>query len=384
MSATLVMATALGIGRFAYTPLLPEMVEAFGWTFAVAGDVASANFVGYMAGALLAPKVIASQYVRFWFAFCLLGTAATTYIGAEVSSYLGWLVVRFASGVVSAFCLIVVTTKLIHVLQAEGRESLGNVHFAGVGMGIVLCMIAVFQPGDVETQWARLGILSAVVAAMAWLLTANLPFAPQQQSLPQDEKRGLSPHLWRLIVGYGLFGYGYVVAATFIVAMAQSMEVSGAVGVREFDARTAWLVVGLSLAPSVYVWQWLSNRYGLLGTLRAAYLVEAGGLVLAGISTGYISLLIACVLLGGTFGAITALGISAAKAAAPQRVAFTVSVMTIAFALGQLLGPAISGRLADWFGDFVWASLIAACMLVIAALLVGRGDAKQVGKETSA
>ena len=110
----------------------------------------------------------------------------------------------------------------------------------------------------------------------------------------------------------------------------------------------------------------------MLGTLRTAYLVEALGLVIAGLSTGKVSLLIACVLLGGTFGAITALGISAAKAAAPHRVAFTVSAMTVAFAVGQLLGPAISGRLADSFGDFVWASMIAATVLVVAAVLVGR------------
>lgn len=360
------MATALGVGRFAYTPLLPQMVETFGWSFAAAGDVASANFVGYMVGALLAPKVASAQHVRIWFGLSLMATAVTTYLGSEVTSYSGWLLIRFVSGVVAAFCLVLVTTKLIYVLQAQNRERLGNVHFAGVGIGIVLCMLLVFLPGDVADQWRRLGALSAIIVLLAWLLIANQPFSAAEQVVAHDAPSKLGPHLWRLIAGYGLFGYGYVVAATFVVAIAEKLETA------TFDARMAWLVVGLSLAPSVYIWQWWSNRFGLLTTLRVAYFVESVGLLLAALSSSVVGLLAACVLLGGTFGAITALGISAAKAAAPHRVAFAVSAMTVAFALGQLLGPAISGRLADLFGDFVWASIIAAGMLAVAGLLVTR------------
>ena len=172
--------------------------------------------------------------------------------------------------------------------------------------------------------------------------------------------------LWLLILGYGFFGFGYVVAATFVVAMAQQAQASG------FDARTVWLVVGLALVPSVYVWQWLANRIGLLAALRAAYLIEAVGVVIAGIASSAVVLVAACVLLGGTFAAITALGISAARQAAPHRVAFAVSGMTVAFALGQLLGPAVAGRMADALGGFAWPSVLAGALLVLAALLVTR------------
>ena len=120
----------------------------------------------------------------------------------------------------------------------------------------------------------------------------------------------------------------------------------------------------------MYLWQWLANRWQLSKTLKLAYLVEAIGAVLAGLSTTQLELVIACVLLGGTFAAITALGISAAKSHTPGNIAFAVSGMTVSFSLGQLIGPAVSGRLADVFGDFVWASLIAGLLLVIAALLV--------------
>ncbi len=83
IAATLVMASALGIARFAYTPLLPQMISEFGWSFAAAGDVASANFLGYTVGAFLAPRVTQSQSVRLWVALSFMASVATTYLGAE-------------------------------------------------------------------------------------------------------------------------------------------------------------------------------------------------------------------------------------------------------------------------------------------------------------
>ena len=369
ISATLVMASAMGIGRFAYTPLLPEMVAQYNWSFATAGDLASANFIGYLVGALLAPAITQSPYIRIWLAASLMASAVTTYLGAEANSFNLWLAVRFLSGVASAFCLVAVTTHLMFVLAKERQEKFGNVHFAGVGLGILICMLAVYGGGDVSTQWARLGALSAGLMAVAWFLIGKHQFQPIPVVSRQRFDSGFDWTLWRLIIGYGFFGFGYVVAATFVVAMAQRLDTPGV------DVRSVWTVVGLAFVPSVYLWQWVANRFGLLNTLTLAYLVEAVGVVRAGLSGSYVGLLLACVLLGATFGAITALGLSAARTAAPNRVAFAVSSMTVAFSLGQLIGPAVSGRMADASGDFVMASLLAAVLLVAAAGLVRPGKA---------
>ncbi len=365
------MAAAMGIGRFAYTPLLPQMVAEFGWSFAQAGDVASANFFGYMVGALLAPQIANSPQVRLWIAFSLMASAATTYFGAEIGSYVAWLAVRFLSGVASALCLVLVTTQLIYVLAEQRAERLGNVHFAGVGIGILVCMFGVYQTGDVAQQWARLGLLAAVMMALAWFLIAGLQIARPQQPGQVSLRTSTDSRLWRLIVGYGFFGFGYVIAATFVVAIAGGLETAN------FDARSVWVVVGLSLVPSVYVWQWLANNFGLVHTLCAAYLVESAGVLMAGLSDSYGWLVVACVLLGGTFAAITALGLSAAREAAPHRIAFAVSAMTVAFAVGQLLGPAVAGRMADMSGDFVWSSVVAAVLLATAAMLAFKTTANR-------
>ena len=136
------------------------------------------------------------------------------------------------------------------------------------------------------------------------------------------------------------------------------------------QAQLVWVIVGLALIPSVYLWQYWAGRFGLLRVLTIAYVVEAIGMLLAAVTDSYFGLACACVLLGGTFAAITALGLSAAQLARPDRIASTVSAMTVAFAFGQLIGPAVSGRMADYFGDFFWASMSATALLLAAAALV--------------
>lgn len=360
--ATLTIAAAIGVGRFAYTPLLPDMVETFAWSFAQAGDVASANFLGYMIGALLAPRLSASPFARVWFASAIMLSVVTTYLGAEVEQFGLWLLLRGIAGLVSALCLVMVTTQLMLVLEANGRLHLGNVHFAGVGVGIVLCMGVLLFPADVAGQWTNLGGAAALAMVLAWVVLTGLPFRHQPPAAPSG--RGpLQGTLWRLVIGYGLFGFGYVVSATFIVAI--EAQVLGA------QARgLVWWTVGLSLVPSVFLWQALANRYGIRPILRIAYLVEGLGVVLSVLTDSLALLIGSCVLLGGTFAAITALGINAARDEASDRVATVVAVMTVAFALGQWLGPLVSGRLADLYGSFLLPSLLAGAALLLAAALV--------------
>ena len=363
VGATLTMAAALGVGRFAYTPLLPEMTMAFDWSYGQAGDLASANFLGYLAGALLAPKLAVSPQVRAWVALSLMGTVLTTFLGSEADLYWQWVVLRFLGGVASAICLVGVTAHLIQVLARQGTEHLGNIHFAGVGLGILLCMAGVFLGGGVAEQWSRQGLIAAVCVALAWVLLREGPWlaAPTSQDADSDADEA---GLWSVIVGYGLFGFGYVVSATFVVAMGDHLAAQG------IDPRASWVAVGAGTLPSVYLWQWFAQRRGLALSLWVAYAVLAVGTLLAGWVQSVWALLFAAVLLGGTFAGITALGLSAGRQLAPQRVAAVVSIMTVAFSIGQLLGPAVAGRMADVLGGFFWPSVLATSLVLVALLLV--------------
>jgi hypothetical protein len=170
--------------------------------------------------------------------------------------------------------------------------------------------------------------------------------------------------LTRLSIAYGLFGFGYVVTATFIVAM-----------VRRLDYATmleplTWLIVGLAAAPSIFFWQPVAQRIGIFATLRIAYAVEATGVLLAGFGSSPIALLLGGAFLGGTFVGITALGLSAARQTAKGNSDRAMGWLTAFFGLGQLLGPAVAGQLAQITQSFAAPSLIAASLLAVGIALL--------------
>ena len=370
LAGTLLLAAAMGIGRFAYTPLLPPLRETLGWSLAAAGDVASANFLGYLLGALLAAPLAQRGSRARWLVIGMLGSALTTALGGVSESLAAWLLVRLLSGVASAFCLVLGTATVVEALVERQRPGLVALHFAGVGVGIVLSVLVIetlrLGGGSVHAMWGGLGLVSALALAWSWTVLRRLENAHVATGVPAPAAHPpvARAALTRLVVAYGLFGFGYVVTATFIVAIARRLE--SAVLLEPLT----WVVVGLLAAPSVALWQHLARRSGIFTALRVAFAVEACGVLLAGYGEDATALLVGGGLLGGTFMGITALGLSAARGIAGRHPGRVLGWMTAAFGLGQLLGPAVAGRLAELSGGFGLPSLLAALLLGSGLLLL--------------
>jgi len=362
------MAAAVGIGRFAYTPLVPPMQDALGWTVAQAGDVASANFLGYAIGALVAASVAHRPDRGRWIAAAFVASAATTLAGATIESFQAWLAVRLLAGGASAFCLVLGTAAVIECLARRGEPQWGALHFAGVGTGIVISVLVIelarAAGASMFAQWGALGVASAVLFAGAWVVVRTLPAAPPAAPRAADAPARASAPLLRLIAAYGLFGFGYVVTATFIVAIVRRLEHAAV-----FEPLT-WIVVGLLAAPSILVWQRVAQRLGLYATLRLAFGLEAAGVLLAGFGSGPVAVVLGGALLGGTFMGITALGLVAGRQRAGAHQDRVIGWMTASFGLGQFLGPGIAGRLAQLTGGFEWPSAVAAALLVVGIALL--------------
>ncbi len=372
LAGTLTMAAAVGIGRFAYTPLLPPMQEALGWSVSQAGDVASSNFLGYLAGALIASTLTQRADRRLWLLAGMLLSVATTSAGSVVVSFPAWLGIRFMAGIASAFCLVLSTAMIIEYLARCSKPQLGALHFAGVGVGIVVSVLVIegvrLSGVSVFGQWGGLGFASIVLLTGSWMIIRRLP-GPESsgQSATADAAKGrvtTPPMLKKLIVAYGLFGFGYIVTATFIVAMARRLDHATLV------EPLTWIVFGLIAAPSVLLWQRLTLRFGMFRVLRIAYVVEAVGVLLAGFGSGHVALVSGGALLGGTFMGITALGLIAARQIAESHQGRAIGLMTASFGLGQLLGPAIAGRLAQMTQGFEAPSIVAASLLLVGIVLL--------------
>jgi predicted MFS family arabinose efflux permease len=363
------LAAALGIGRFVYTPILPLMVEALGMTKAQAGLLASANFVGYLIGALVAAAPALGGSRRRWLLAALTVSALTTAAMAFVSSTAAFLALRFVGGVASAFVLVFASALVLDRLGAAGRPRLSAVHFAGVGAGTALSAVLVSALIAAGRDWRALWLAGGLAALLATLVAARLIAdhvdpVPAKATVRADR---LNPRLAAFVTAYGLFGFGYIITATFLVAI-----VRGADQVRALEP-VVWLVVGLTAAPSVAVWTRASERMGIAVAFALACGLEAVGVAASVLWVTPLGVLLAAALLGGTFMGLTALGLIGGRRLARGDPRPTLAVMTAAFGLGQIVGPVFAGAVYDATGSFLLPSLTAAAALALGAGLALRG-----------
>jgi predicted MFS family arabinose efflux permease len=354
----LAMASAVGIGRFVYTPILPHMVEALHLTKSEAGLIASANFIGYLAGALLSAIKLPGTH-RGWLIGALAANAACLAAMGLTTDLRLFLALRAVAGLASAFGLVFSSTLVLHRLAVAGRGGLSAVHFAGVGTGIAASAVLVAALGDWQVMWFASAALAAIASLAVFLMVpADHPGAIQQV----HHKTRLSSGFWFLAAAYGLFGFGYIITATFIVTMVRgTKEIAGL-------EPYIWVMFGISAAPSVALWTRLGSKIGTLRTFAIAALVEAVGVAASALLLTPATVILTSIFVGGTFMGLTALGLIAAREGGGDPRG-RIALMTASFSFGQILGPSFAGYIYDLTGSLAVPSLAAAAALVIAAVL---------------
>ncbi|MEI8699389.1 YbfB/YjiJ family MFS transporter [Mesorhizobium sp. ISC15] len=359
------LAAAMGIGRFVYTPILPGMMEELGLSPADAGWIASANYLGYLIGALAAVGGWAHGRDRLLMLAGLAATAVLTGLMGLAGTMAAFLVIRFLAGLASAFVLVFMSSIVFGHLAAAGRNDLQALHFGGVGLGIAassaLMVILVTEHAGWAAGWFWSAAISACAFAVVALLVGSTATANgadgREPALPKDRS------LMKIIVAYGLFGFGYIVTATFLIAIVRQGG-----GGRVFEAMV-WMVTGLAGIPSIWLWQKIAARIGLYAAYAFGCLVEVVGVTASVAMGGHVGPLLGGFLLGGTFIAITALGLQTGRQLAPQAPRRTLALMTASFGLGQIVGPIVAGLLAQASGDFFLASIVAAAVLLVSGAI---------------
>ncbi len=359
----------LGVARFAYTPLLPLMREQAGLGAAAGGWLAAANYAGYLSGALLASKISdLGLKDRLYRASMVLAVAATALMGVA-SGEAVWALLRFVAGLSTAGGMLLGSGLIMNWLMRHRHRSELGIHFSGIGLGIVICSLAVAAMSpwfDWRAQWFLFGALGVLLAIPAWRWLPRPDVTPLAGSGAHMKDRPPGRLFLVLMMGaYFCAGAGFVVSATFIVAIVNGMPQLGGKGAWVF------LAVGLAAAPACVVWDLIARRTGQLNALILASALQAFGILLPLLGGGLGTAMAGAVLFGGTFAGIVSMVMAMAGRFYPTRPAKMMSKLTAAYGVAQIGAPAIIGWLAGQNGSYAFGLYLASAVMLVGTLLFG-------------
>ncbi len=367
LAGALALAVAMGIGRFAFTPILPMMQDDAGLSIVAGGWLASANYLGYLLGSLFAMRLRVRDDKAVLGSMLLIG-AATLAMGV-VDHYLLWLVLRLVAGIANAWIAIFAFSWCLDRLAALQRPVLSSLIFAGVGAGTmvvgIFCVVLMQWSVHSATVWIVMGALALAATAAVWPTYRSGRGAVQSQALRAPAGRvPWSRDATLLIFCFGVAGFGYIIPATFLPAMARGIIRDPAI------FGWAWPVFGAAAMISTIFAAGLLRGHAPRRVWAACHLVMAVGVVLPAFCSGLAAIMVAALCVGGTFMVITMLSIQEARAVAGVHVVPLTAAMTASFALGQILGPlAASALLAAGFG-FSSGLLLAGALLAASAVML--------------
>ena len=365
LAGLLSLTVGIGIGRFVYTPILPYMTAGLDLGRAEAGFIASANYLGYLLGALAAAWRAVPGDARVWLLSALAVSGLSTGAMTFTTSLDAFLLLRFVGGGAGALVMVLASSLVMDRLAAAGRDGWAAVMYAGVGSGIAISSLAVpaaaSGDGDWQSPWFFCGALCLALSIPVVLL---LPRPQASAPVAVDAGAGAESNgLGQLILAYGLVGFGYVITATFVADMVRTDPVL------QSAEHLVWLCVGLAAAPSVALWGWAGRRWGNERAFAIGCLIESAGVALSVVDGGVGLILLAAGLLGGTFVGLTAIGLIEARRRSGGDPRRNLALMTAAWGLGQMVGPTLAGVLFDSLGSYLVPSLLATAALAVAAAL---------------
>jgi MFS family permease len=392
IACALALATAMGIGRFAFTPLLPMMLADGVVDLPGASWLASANYLGYLVGALLCTfqPLIWSRFKTWpnveattWLRGGLVATCVLT-LGMALHVPVLWPWLRFAAGVASAFVFVFTSGWCLARLAERNASNLGGVMFTGPGAGIAIS--GVLASGMVALQWRAalgwliFGLLACVLTAMTWRtfgmnlgmkLAKPAPAEPAGVTATATTSFASRWHMAWLSIAYGLDGLGYIITATFLPVIARQV-MPGSPWLDLF-----WPLFGLAVIAGALISTRISLDMTGKGDLRyilaASYMMQAVGVIITVWLPTPLGFALGSLLLGLPFTAITFFAMQEVRRLKPQSTASYMGLLTAVYGLGQIAGPPLAAwllsRSATVGQGFNLALEIAASSLVLGALM---------------
>ncbi len=376
----------VGVARFSYTSLLPIMQTETGLSEAVGGWLATSNYMGYMAGVLLAASMNNLGHKFILYRVYLLLTVLSTAAMALTTDVIAWSVLRFIAGVCSSGGLIIASGLILKWLLHEDHRGELGIHFSGVGVSIILTALFVEYLFRLsvgwQDQWLAFAMLAVIFSIPAWLwmphpgLNRPLVHASEVKDRPPAKKFAMA-----MLAAYFCAGYGYVVSATFIVDIVE--------GLPTLEGKGQWtfVLIGIAASGAVLLWDRVARRLGYLKSLLLAYSIQIVGIFLPTVTDHLMVMMLSALLYGGTFIACVSLVLTMAGQLYPSNPAKFMGKMTLAYGIAQIIAPTCTGILAQLYGNYnsgLYLSALVMCggVAMIALLMKFESQDSMISRPT--
>lgn len=354
----------MSISRFAYTPILPVLLQQHAVSHAEGALLASGNLLGYLLGAFPAGAARLRAYPVQTLRIALAVNVLTLLIMCVPHAHALWAFARVLSGISSAFIFVFASTLVLALQNARASAAL----FSSVGAGIALS--GLFIPAAYglwhvwSAGWLLCTALAAALAAVAAACAAQPAMHEAHTPRGRRERRAATARVVSTTVAYGIAGFSYIVPATFLVALLDAQP-----PLRAY-AWISWPIVGILAALSIPLWSPLAERFGKSRMLVCALLLLALGCAGPLISRSLSGALVGAVGLGGSFMAISMLSVGIVRDLDPSNASTRIAHATTVFGIGQVLGPLATALAYAHTGSYSSALAIAALALIAAAAAV--------------
>jgi len=354
MAGMLSLAVAMGIGRFAFTPLLPMMLADGVIDLPTASWLASANYLGYLVGALLCTfqpllsRKLGRPAALNGPAMVRIGLSATVLLTLGMALHVpgAWPTLRFAAGVASAVVFVYTSGWCLGQLARLQLPAMGALIYTGPGGGIVLSGLAasgmVALHGSAATGWLIFGVLAALLTAVVWPVfdpRQELPAPAATAATATASSTGGPGEIALLTLAYGMAGFGYIITATFLPVIARQ-ALPGSPWLDLF-----WPLFGLGVIAGALIASRLRTGIDLRLLLAGCYAVQALGVAASLVSPTLAGFAIGSLLLGLPFTAITFFAMQEVRRLRPAQAPSYMGLVTAMYGLGQIVGPPLAAAM---------------------------------------
>jgi len=360
LSGIISLFLGVGIARFAYTSILPDMLNQDVLTLTFSGLLASLNYVGYISGAITAIFINNFILKVKLFRLGLILSIVTTAVFSLTSNETIWLISRIIAGFGSAMLLIVGPAIVVKKLKSNNITKTMGLYFTGIGFAIVLSeLIARIALPDWKVSWTLLSIIGLVLVAYPFYILSFDKLIPDNNTKHKLSKNLFTPFVLFLTFTYGCEGFGFVVQGTFLPTILNSID-----GLESY-ANNAWLIVGIAAIPATIFWMNMASKFGYVPVIQAALFLQIIGILIPTITSDPIINLASGAIYGFTFAPLVALFINLGGTIAKANPVVLMGAFTSAYGIGQITAPLYAVYLTNLSGNYNYALYLTAFIVSI-------------------